>query len=193
MPVEPERRLCHETLYRAPRQGAKGALSRTLAKKLRSGRALRRRRRGSSARLPRSQTSAVLIHDCPAPVELRRRVGGWAGDLVLGRGNRSAVATLVDRRTRLLRLIPLPGGHDSATLRDAITSAMEAHPETVSAPGSGRPGPATPHFWCSLGAVVRSPSLFLLCLGLPRDLLRVRCPRPLHRAICARARGRRAG
>ncbi|GLW75489.1 IS30 family transposase [Kitasatospora phosalacinea] len=130
-PDQPERHLCHETIYRALYQGAKGVLSRTLTKKLRTGRSLRRRRRSSSARAPRFQTPAVLIHDRPAVVDQRDRVGDWEGDLVVGRGNRSAVATLVDRRSRLLRLIPLPGGHDSARVRDAITAAMQTLPEAA--------------------------------------------------------------
>jgi len=64
-------------------------------------------------------------------VELRERVGDWEGDLVVGRGNKSAVATLVDRRTRLLRLIPLPDGHDSARVCDAITAAMSTFPASA--------------------------------------------------------------
>jgi IS30 family transposase len=51
---------------------------------------------------------ATLIHDRPVAVELRERLGDREGDLVIGRGNRSAVATLMDRRTRLLRLIRFP-------------------------------------------------------------------------------------
>ena len=128
-PDQPERHLCHETIYRALYQGAKDALSRTLTKKLRTGRALRKRRRSGGARAPRFQTPATLIHDRPVVVELRERVGDWEGDLVVGRGNKSAVATLVDRRTRLLRLIPLPDGHDSAKVCAAITAAMAALPE----------------------------------------------------------------
>ncbi|WP_201776266.1 IS30 family transposase [Streptacidiphilus melanogenes] len=127
-PDQPDRHLCHETIYRALYQGAKYTLSRTLTKKLRTGRALRKRRRSGSARAPRFQTPATPIHDRPVVVELRERVGDWEGDLVVGRGNKSAVATLVDRCTRLLRLVPLPDGHDSAKVCNAITAAMATLP-----------------------------------------------------------------
>ena len=40
--------------------------------------------------------------------------------------SRSAVATLVERRSRLLRLIHLPGGHRSDQLVIALTSALAA-------------------------------------------------------------------
>jgi IS30 family transposase len=41
----PERHLCHETIYRALYQGASGGLGRTLTRKLRTGRPLRKKRR----------------------------------------------------------------------------------------------------------------------------------------------------
>lgn len=127
-PERPERHLCHETIYRALYQGAKGVLSRTLTKKLRTGRALRKQRRNSGQRAPRFQTPAVLIDHRPAVVELRERIGDWEGDLIVGQGNKSAIATLVDRHSRYLRLVPLPLGHDSASVRDAIIDAIQVLP-----------------------------------------------------------------
>jgi transposase, IS30 family len=40
--------------------------------------------------------------------------------------SRSAVATLVDRRSRFLRLVHLPGGHDSRQLVTALSAALAA-------------------------------------------------------------------
>jgi transposase len=51
-PEHPDRHLCHETIYRALYQGAKGGLSRTLTRKLRTGRPLR-----STARTPASSSA----------------------------------------------------------------------------------------------------------------------------------------
>ncbi|WP_443059935.1 transposase [Streptomyces sp. NBC_00467] len=51
-PDRPERHLRHETVYRALYQGAKGGLSRTLTRKLRTGRPLRKQRRRSDQRMP---------------------------------------------------------------------------------------------------------------------------------------------
>jgi IS30 family transposase len=57
-------------------------------------------------------------------VNERSRLGDWEGDLVVGPMSRSAVATLVERKSRLLRLVHLPGGHRSEYLVAALTEAM---------------------------------------------------------------------
>ncbi|MFC7986603.1 IS30 family transposase [Streptomyces sp. NPDC057336] len=120
----PKRHLCHETLYRALYQGAKGGLSRTLTRKLRTDRPLRKKRRRSDQRMPRFVAPAVLIDRRPSIIELRERLGNWEGDLVVGARSQSAVATLVDRRTRYLCLVPLPEGLSARQLRDALTAGV---------------------------------------------------------------------
>ncbi len=124
-----ERHLCHETIYRALSQGAKGGLSRTLTRKLRTGRPLRKKRRRPDQRMPRFVAPAVLIDSRPPIIELRERVGYWEGDLVVGVRSQSAVANLVDRRTRYLRLVPLPEGHSATHLRDALITVLSQLPE----------------------------------------------------------------
>jgi len=74
-PDRPERHLCHETIYRALYQGAKGGLSRTLTRKRRTGRPLRKQRRRSDQRMPRFVAPAVLIDRRPPVIELRERLG----------------------------------------------------------------------------------------------------------------------
>ncbi|MEV0186622.1 IS30 family transposase [Streptomyces sp. NPDC050625] len=116
-PDRPERHLCHESIYRALYQGAKDGLSRTLPGKLRTGRPLRKQRRRANQRMPRFVAPALLIDQRPAEVELRQRLGDWEGDLVVGVRSQSAVATLVDRCTRYLRLVALPEEHSVGHLR----------------------------------------------------------------------------
>ncbi|MFF0110819.1 IS30 family transposase [Streptomyces hirsutus] len=123
-PDRPERHLCHESIYRALYQGAKGGLSRTLTRKLRTGRPLRKQRRRSDQRMPRFVAPVVPIDHRPPIVELRERLGDWEGDLVIGVRSQSAVATLVDRRTRYLRLVALPDGHSADRLRDALIANL---------------------------------------------------------------------
>ncbi|MDX2565268.1 IS30 family transposase [Streptomyces sp. TX20-6-3] len=130
-PNRPERHLCHETVYRALCQGAKGVLSRTLTKKLRTGRPLRRQRRRADQRAPRFAVPATLIDERPAVVELRERAGDWEGDLITGRSNRTAIATLVDRRTRFVRLVALPDGHGADQVHARLTAALRDVPGTA--------------------------------------------------------------
>jgi IS30 family transposase len=112
-PEHPERHLCHETIYRALYQGAKGGLSRTLTRKLRTGRPLRKMRCRPDQRMPRFVAPAALIDRRPSVIELRERVGDREGDLVVGTRSQSAVATIVDRRTRYLHLVTLREGHSA--------------------------------------------------------------------------------
>ena len=67
---------------------------------------------------------AQLIDHRPPVIELRTRVGGWEGDLIIGRSSRSAIGTLVCRRTRYMKLIHLAGGHTAEELLVGIRRTM---------------------------------------------------------------------
>ena len=123
-PDHPERQLCHETIYQALYRGVRGGLNRKLTRRLRTGRPLRKRRRSPSQRRSRYVLPHQGIAQRPAIVSARTRLGDWEGDLVVGPMSRSAVATLVDRRSRYLRLIHLPHGHTAEQLVTALTLAM---------------------------------------------------------------------
>ncbi len=99
-----------------------------MTKKLRTGRPLRRRRRSTTARTPRFVAPGRLIDQRPVVVAQRTRVGDWEGDLIVGRMSRSAIGTLVDRRTGFLRLVHLPDGHRAEQLRVAMPPVLAAVP-----------------------------------------------------------------
>jgi len=131
-PDQPERHLAHETIYQAIYVQGRGALRRELAAALRSGRAQRRPHRDPQSRQARFTTPMVMISERPAEAEDRAVPGHWEGDLILGAGNTSAIATLVERHTRYVRLAALPEGrHDATTVRDALVHAMAGLPASL--------------------------------------------------------------
>jgi len=127
-PDQPQWHVCHETIYQALYLGGRGGLRRQLTKRLRTGRPLRKRRRRADRRQTRFVTPGRLIDQRPGIVLRRERIGDWEGDLIVGRGNRSAIATLVDRHSRYVHLVALPRGHDAAAVRDALIAAFARLP-----------------------------------------------------------------
>ncbi|MFF5990675.1 IS30 family transposase [Prauserella flavalba] len=123
--------MCHETIYQALYLGGRGGLTRELTKRLRTGRPLRKRRRRPDQRRPRFTIPGTPIDRRPAVVADRTRIGDWEGDLIVGRGNRSAIATLVCRTSRYLRLVRLPDRHAAAAVSDALATCFGQLPLAV--------------------------------------------------------------
>jgi IS30 family transposase len=55
----------------------------------------------------------------------RSTPGNWGGDLIIGKGQRSAIGTLVERKSRYVKLLHL-GWRDSTSLHHAITPSRQA-------------------------------------------------------------------
>jgi IS30 family transposase len=124
-PEQPEMRVCHETIYQALYLQARGGLRREVAVALRTGRARRTPQRDPAARRPRFTDPMLMISDRPAEVADRAVPGHWEGDLIIGAGGGSAIATLVERSTRYLLLVHLPGADRTAeAVRDRLVPAM---------------------------------------------------------------------
>jgi IS30 family transposase len=130
-PQDPMMWVSHETIYQTLYVQGRGELRRELAAYLRSGRD-RRQPQGKS-RLERRGRIAdmVNISERPPEVEDRAVPGHWEGDLIMGRANRSAVGTLVERSTRFVVLLHLAGGFDPPQVRDAMIDAVRALPEVL--------------------------------------------------------------
>jgi IS30 family transposase len=69
----------------------------------------------------------VSIHARPATVTDRLEPGHWEGDLVMGR-RPSAVATLVERSTRYVRVVSLPDGIKADAVSAAIAADLQQIP-----------------------------------------------------------------
>ncbi len=125
-PARPHWHLCHETIYQGLYAPALSGLARTLTKRLRTGRPLRQRRRRPAVRTPRFKASSQLIDERSSAAAGRVRLGDWEGDLIVGRQHRSAIGTLVDRHSRLVRLVHLPAGHGADAVCVALRSTFGA-------------------------------------------------------------------
>ena len=73
----------------------------------------------------------VLLSERPAEIEDRAVPGHWEGDLLIGQDNRSAIGTLVERRTRYVMLVALPGGRTAEAVRIALAEQILALPDEL--------------------------------------------------------------
>ena len=71
-----------------------------------------------------------MIHLRPIEVAARIVSGHWEGDLIKGAGNRSAVGTLVERKSRYLILAKLPDASAEAVL-ESFTNRFRHLPACV--------------------------------------------------------------
>lgn len=115
-------RVSHEAIYQWIYAQPVSTLARELIR-LRTGRPARRSgpRPAPRIREPR------YLDERPAEVEDRQVPGHWEGDLVIGKGGKSAVATLVERVSRFVVLVPL-SGRDSLSVGDAVIAAAADRP-----------------------------------------------------------------
>ena len=126
-PDRPEMRVAHETIYQALYVQGRGELRRELTRALRTGRARRKPRRRPDQRQGRFDPM-IMISDRPAEIADRAVPGHWEGDLLLGPDNRSAIGTLVERSTRYVMLLHLPGRHDAENVRNALIETVSQLP-----------------------------------------------------------------
>jgi transposase, IS30 family len=123
----PDWHVCTETIYEAVYRGLVVPVSPRLLRTARTYRHRRGRGRSRDGAL-RQCTTIKPIRQRPAAVESRRQAGHWEGDLIIGAGQRSAIATLVERKTRYAMLVPLPGGHAAVSVADALIGAFTMLP-----------------------------------------------------------------
>jgi IS30 family transposase len=126
-PDDPAMRVSHETIYQSIYLYPRGELRKELKACLRSGRGARRPR-GRQERRGKI-VGAVPIGQRPPEAEGRLVPGHHEGDLVMGStASNSAVATIVERMTGYLTLLPLPDGHGADAVADAVIGRLTALP-----------------------------------------------------------------
>lgn len=127
-PGDPAMRLCHESIYQAVYQPGSplmrpSPLAPQRRSPLRTGRDHRRAHQRAQQRRPRFEQPMLTIRQRSFDPLDRSEAGHWEGDLIIGRDQGSAIGTLVERQTRLVRLLHMPR-RDSDTLHDALKTRL---------------------------------------------------------------------
>ncbi len=140
-------RISHEAIYQSLYIQERGALTRERVAALRTGRALRKPRARTQNKPQGHVTSDVVISERPAEAADRAVPGHWEGDLVIGTG-RSAIGTLVERKSRSTLLVHLPrlegyreqpvvktgpalAGYGTEAMARALTASMTQVPQQL--------------------------------------------------------------
>jgi transposase, IS30 family len=71
----------------------------------------------------------LTIHDRPFQVDGRSEAGHWEGDLIIGNNQSTAIGTLVERQTRMVRLVHQP--RSDADALPALVARMQDLPPTL--------------------------------------------------------------
>jgi IS30 family transposase len=124
-PDQPEVWVSAETIYLAIYLEPRGNLKALLGKQaLRTGRVNRRQRRPAGTRARFADLPGIATR--PVEADDRAVPGHHEGDLVIGAGGRSAIATIVERVTRYTTLVSLPckAFHAPNTVADAIAAKV---------------------------------------------------------------------
>jgi IS30 family transposase len=116
--------LCAESIYQA--------IYDPLVAITRPARRRRRRRRLLGLQRRGRLTAMRMIAERPGEVEDRVQAGHWEGDLIMGPGNRTAIGTLLERRTRFVILLAFPDGVATAdAVQTAIITALTSLPASL--------------------------------------------------------------
>jgi IS30 family transposase len=131
-PEDPDMQVSHETIYLSLFVQSRGVLKQALIRHLRRRKTMRRSQQATTAGQRRGQIiDAVSIRERPASIEDRAVPGHWEGDLLAGKSH-SYIATLVERQSRFVMLVRLPGKDTKSVVR-ALTRRVRALPHGLMA------------------------------------------------------------
>jgi IS30 family transposase len=122
--------VSHETIYQEIYDHRRTTLPRETFRCLHRRRRLRVTRR---SRRPKQRWRDTMrsISQRPGVAGTRSEVGHFEGDLIIGQGHRSAIATVFDRKSRHLWMASLPNGHNADLTLAALSQLFERIPPAL--------------------------------------------------------------
>ena len=129
-PEDPEMWVSTETVYQSLYVQSRGALKRELTRYLRTGRSLRKPGRQPAQRKNRIP-DMINISQRPPEADDRAVPGHWEGDLLIGKRNATAIATLVERASGFAMLVALPDGYKPEHVAPALATKVQTLPDAL--------------------------------------------------------------
>lgn len=130
-PSDMTMRISHEAIYTYVFCLARGSLKKELKAALRQRKYARGRRPPRSANHKESNIpDLVSIEERPKEIENRIIPGHWEGDLIVGKGNHSALGTLVERTTRTVILVQVDSKH-AEHVAERFAAELQSLPEQM--------------------------------------------------------------
>jgi IS30 family transposase len=128
-PKDESMQISHESIYTYIYLLPRGELKKELIMGLRQRKKSRYKRKGIYDKRG-SIKDMLSIEERPEEVADRSVAGHWEGDLLIGKGHKSALGTIVERKTRTVLLVPLKA-RDPKTVRIAFEKELKTLPRQI--------------------------------------------------------------
>ena len=128
-PNDPIMSISHESIYTYIYRHRQTKLAQKLIKLLPYHHHKRREKRKFGTKKTRIKNQ-VSIDDRPKHIELRLEVGHWEGDLMIGVGQKSAIGTIVERKTRYTFIVKLEN-RKSETVTHQFAKILNTLPKFI--------------------------------------------------------------
>jgi IS30 family transposase len=128
-PLDMTMRISPEAIYTYIYVLPRGTLKKELTAALRRNHK-RRYKQARGIKIERNIEDMLSIEERPKEVADRIVPGHWEGDLIIGKNNRSALGTLVERTTRTTILIPIKN-REAETVAKAFAKEVKKLPQQI--------------------------------------------------------------
>ncbi len=129
-PTDMDMRISPESIYAYLYVKPKSHLKRELLKQFRQKHSRRFKRNARMTGIAKDLEDITSIDERPAEVETREIPGHWEGDLMIGRLRQSAIGTLVERKTRYLRIVRLKN-RTAKEVKKQFEATFKKHPKQL--------------------------------------------------------------